>query len=336
MIQNIIENLIAYHSIIGYNNSVSITFHGGEPLLLGHEFFLRALKYLRNIEEQKRIKLSLAIQTNLTLLDNEYCKIFQEHNVGISTSIDGPSYLHNRFRGRSHIDDNHFSVMKNIELARQYGLRLGAICIITPDKLSYVQDIYDFFKQHKINFKTNVPFLHGCALENHEQVYVDLDEYAKFLIALFDIWYPQKPEVMIENLLDLISIALRGTGAGGCANSNCSIKHITITPDGECYTCGRTTGDPFFNYGNIKSITFDEISKNSKFLFFNNRVPDNIPSCSICHFKNACFSGCMYEAYLQSGTIYAPDKNCKAFKTVYSHIYERVKTDLIELQRKES
>jgi uncharacterized protein len=329
IIKKLIDDLMSYHEAIGSSERISITFHGGEPLLLGHNFFRDVLAHLRALEgAQKRDIFSLSVQSNLTLLDQLYCDIFKEYNVSISTSIDGPSWLHNKFRGSGDVD-NHASVMRHVDLARKNGLNVGAICIITADKLSHAQDIYDFFCAHSMNFKTNPPFLHGQAHKNRDLVGISVDEYTAFIINLFDLWYAKKPKVIVENLFDIIAIVLNGAGAGSCMNSNCSEKHITITPDGDCYTCGRTTGNPTFCYGNIKRSSISDMGESRKLRYLTNRVPDNIEVCSGCNFRQVCFSGCMYEAYLQHGTIYSPDRNCEAFKAIYTHIHNRIKTDLI-------
>lgn len=327
-----IDSLIEYQLSINSTEPISITFHGGEPLLLGHEFFSDVLSYIDKLDNTRlKDRFSLAVQTNLTLLDQEYCDIFKYYNVGISTSIDGPEWLHNKHRG-SEVGNNHATVMKNVYLARENDLKVGAICIITADKLPYVQEIFDFFSEHKINFKTNPPFLHGQARKNQDIIGVSTQEYASFLKNLFDIWYTSKPTVMIENLFEMINIVLKGAGSGSCVNSNCSTKHITITPNGDCYTCGRTTGNPNFCFGNIMNINFSDIANTSTFRHINSRVPDKIDICSNCTFKYICFSGCMYEAYSLYGTIYSPDRNCDAFKTVYTHIHNKIKDDLLKIK----
>lgn len=335
IIKKLIDDLMLYHESIGFTEPISMTFHGGEPLLLGHKFFRDVLAYLGTIDDsQRKDKFSLAVQTNLTLLDQHYCDIFKEYNVNISTSLDGPSWLHNKFRGPGDAD-NHATVMRHVDLARRNSLKVGAICIITADKLTHIQDIYDFFCTNSMNFKTNPPFLHGQAYKNRDQVGISVAEYASFLKGLFDLWYSNKPKVIIENLFDMIAVVLRGAGAGSCVNSNCSAKHVTITPDGDCYTCGRTTGNPEFCYGNIIHTGFSDMANSTKLLYFTDRVPDSIEVCSECSFRHACFSGCMYEAYLLHGTIYSPDRNCGAFKALYTHIHDRIEVDLVELKRME-
>jgi len=321
---------MAYRAELGSTWPVRVTFHGGEPLLLGHNFFRDVLAYIGTLDD----KFFLSVQTNLTLLDQHYCDIFKEHNVSISTSIDGPARFHNKFRG-ARDGDNHASVMRNIDLAMRNDLRVGAICIITPDKLPYAQEIYDFFCTNGINFKTNPPFLQGQAYKNWDRVCVPVNRYAAFQKDLFDIWYAAKPEVIIENLFNIIAVVLKGAGAGSCTNSNCASKHVTITANGDCFTCGRTTEYSEFCYGNIMHTSFTEMANSTKLHYFTNRVSKKIPVCSGCNFGHICFSGCMYEAYLLHGTVYSRDANCEVFKTIYTHIRDRIEADLVKLKREE-
>lgn len=223
-VKRLIDSLLVYHASIGSTEPISITFHGGEPLLLGHKFFRDVLDYLRTLDDtQMKDKFSLAVQTNLTLLDQQYCDIFKKYNVNISTSIDGPVWLHNKYRDPGDTD-NHATVMRSVDLARRNGLKVGAICIITADKLPHAQDIFNFFCANGINFKTNPPFLHGQAYNNRDQVGISVAEYTAFMTCLFDLWYASKPKVIIENLFEMIAVVLKGAGAGSCASSNCSAK----------------------------------------------------------------------------------------------------------------
>ncbi|MBI5190640.1 MAG: radical SAM protein [Nitrospirae bacterium] len=328
MSKEIIEKIVSYRKHNDMNGAINITFHGGEPLLLGHKYYDKLLSYITKLSAVENQSFDIAIQTNLTLLDEEYAILFSEHSVSLSTSIDGPKNLHNKNRATPG-KDIHSIVLNNVSLARAHGLKLGAICIITKDKLNYVNEIYDFFSEINMNFKTNPIFYHGRALKNRETLETTIDEYTDFLIKLFDTWYYDKnQEVMVENLFQMMTLVLKGSGYGSCYNSNCSTKHLTIVPNGDCYTCGRTTTNDLFKLGNISSENFQDIYDLGRFDKFIRRVPGNIPDCSICDIKLKCFSGCMYEAFLNFGTIYAPDNNCNGFKKIYQHVYNAVKLDI--------
>jgi radical SAM protein with 4Fe4S-binding SPASM domain len=218
--------------------------------------------------------------------------------------------------------------MHNVNLARSFGLVVGAICIITKDKLNHVDDIYDFFVEHNINYKTNSIFYNGRANINRNTIETTPDEYIRFLTNLFDRWYQDESDIVIVNLLQMMALVLKGHGHGSCCNSNCSVKHLTINPDGSCFTCGRTTVDDYFKLGNISNHNFEQVYQDGKFEKFFKRTPDNIDACQKCEVNGSCFGGCMYEAYLEYGTIYAPAPNCAAFIAIYNHIYSKICKDL--------
>lgn len=327
--KKIFSDIVNYHVKNDINSRIWVVYHGGETLILGHKYFKEALEHQVALEEKIGKKIfSNSIQSNITLLDQEYCNLFKDHNVNIGTSIDGPNYLHNRNRYSKKVTDNHKIVMDKVKLARDYGLSVGAICIITKDKVNYIEEIFEFFLEAKMNFKTNRLFINGRAKKYEHDLNVEEKDYASFLCKLFDLWYRKTPEIIIENLMQFIGLVLAGQGAGGCSSGNCATKHITITPNGDCYTCGRTTQNKSFFLGNISVDDFEKISQTETIDFLTNRIPKNIKECLDCEYKNLCFSGCMYEAYLKNNTIYSPDGNCEVFKTLYSHIQSKIISDL--------
>ena len=329
LVLRLVEELAEYNAKRGKNNNVVITFHGGEPLLVGHDFFERIFSYEKDIESKlSNIVFRNNVQTNLVLLDENYCELFKGNNVSIGVSLDGPAHLHNAHRFSVNCGDTHAIIIDNIRLARSYGLDIGAVCIITRDKLDYAREIFDFFVENNINFKTNNIFVsEGCYPLTAEYAPSTI-EYAYFLVELFDIWFNEKPRIVVENLMELLLTVIGTTKFGSCAQSNCAVKHLTVTPTGECYICGRMTGEDYFLLGDFDSRTLEEIAIDPKTSFFLDRVPDNIPGCKDCEFKNPCNAGCMYDAFLNCGTVYAKDMHCEAFKIIYRHILTEVRRGL--------
>lgn len=328
----ILTDIVEYHVANKIQQDIAVVFHGGEALILGHAYYREVLNHVDRLRRSTpRKRLLCSVQSNVTLLDDAYCEIFKAYDVSIGTSLDGPSDLHNANRFGTVPKDNHAKVMEKIGLARKHGLRVGALCLITKDKLASLNRIFDFFENEGLNFKTNRLFLAGHAKENEPLLNVTEAEYATFTCELFDLWYARPPRIIINNLMQIMGIVLSGFNVGGCSHSNCSSNHVTITPTGDIYTCGRTTQDAAFCLGNVKHTSFAGLARTPNFLQVARRTPDQIDECSSCDLRSVCGSGCMYEAYLRHGTIFSTDGSCETFRKIFTHIRTRLHAELTHL-----
>jgi uncharacterized protein len=330
--KRILSDIVEYHVTNNLPQDLAVVFHGGEALILGHAYFREVLEHVAHLRRSTpRKRLLCSIQSNLTLLDDAYCETFKAHDVSIGTSLDGPPHLHNVNRFGSVAKDNHAKVMKKIDLARKFGLRVGALCLITKDKLLSAREVLDFFEAEGLNFKTNRLFMAGHAKENETTLNVTEAEYAAFTCELFDLWYSRSPRITVDNLMQIMGVVLSGRNVGGCSHSNCATKHVTVTPAGDLYTCGRTTQDEAFLLGNVEHTSFAGLARSPNFLHVARRNPDKIEECASCDLRSVCGSGCMYEAYLRHGTIFSTDGSCETFRKIYTHIQTKLYTELTHL-----
>jgi uncharacterized protein len=326
-VKKIFEDMARYYDRNGISEPISVVFHGGEPMMLGHQFYEMVLPYAKVLNDVSP-EVRVTMQSNLTLLDQKYCDIFIENNVySIGTSIDGPAYLHNIHRCNSRRDNIHGKVMKNLELARKNGINVGAICIITRDSLTHAKEIYDFFFENKLDFKTNSITINGRASMN--RVEISSREYVTFLKELFDIWFfDERASLKIENLYQFMALVLKGEGYGSCANENCTLRHLAVVPNGDCFTCNRSTQSSEFLLGNLKSGDFFDLAQSSRLSTQLSRISENIPQCMECDLRHICHSGCMHEAFLEHGSIFAADGKCMEFRDMYRHVQSRIMESL--------
>ncbi|HEX7491685.1 MAG TPA: radical SAM protein, partial [Candidatus Limnocylindrales bacterium] len=123
-----------------------ITFHGGEPLIPGAAWYREALPLLRDGLAPRRVGFSA--QTNLWLLTDELCELFQEFGVSLGTSLDGPEAINDAQRGVGYFA----KTMAGIGRARAHGIEAGAICTFTAQSASHAAEIFDFFVGEGLNF----------------------------------------------------------------------------------------------------------------------------------------------------------------------------------------
>ena len=142
-----------------HRQTISIIWHGGEPLLWGIENYRKVFSYMR--EEFSGYPYKNLMQTNLTLLNQRYINLFKEYDVHLGFSLDGPKFIHDKQRilrgGQGTFD----LVMDKLSLCRENDLHVGCIAVATRNLVGHISDLYDFMNKNKISFKMNPLFISG-------------------------------------------------------------------------------------------------------------------------------------------------------------------------------
>lgn len=145
MRQETVEAVVHWQNSLDNSGPLEITFHGGEPLVPGAEFYRIALPLLREGLAPRRVR--FAMQSNLWLLTDELCQIFREQRVSIGTSLDGPEPINDAQRGRGYFR----RTVAGIERARSNGINVGCICTFTTQSAPRAREVFDFFVHEGLN-----------------------------------------------------------------------------------------------------------------------------------------------------------------------------------------
>ena len=144
------------------NDRVTFTFHGGEPLLAGADFYKQALPMLS--EGLSHLNPEFAMQTNLWRMTPELAEILAEYNVPLGSSIDGPEELNDSQRGKGYYK----KTMRGYEIAKAHGVRVRFICTFTAHSVKFREDIFNYFLENKLTMKLH-PALPSLRNKNPEQ-----------------------------------------------------------------------------------------------------------------------------------------------------------------------
>ena len=159
------------------DDKVHFTFHGGEPLLAGYDFYKTALEKLSKIDNLD----GFSLQSNIWLLNEELIDLFLEYNVVVSTSIDGPKEINDYQRGVGYFD----RTIEKYELAKSKGLYINFVLTVTDYSKDFSDELYEFFKGEKMNLKIHaaLPSLRG---DNADPWALDQEEHGKLLVEWLD------------------------------------------------------------------------------------------------------------------------------------------------------
>ncbi len=306
---------------------VTFTFHGGEPLLAGYEFFKEALPLLTNGLEH--LKPAFALQTNLWNMTDEMAELFKEYEIPIGSSLDGPQELNDLQRGVGYYE----KTMKGYEIAKSHDLQVSFISTFTSYSIQYKEDIFNFFLENGLNLKLH-PALPSLRDENPEKWALSPEEYGELLIYLLDQYLEKMDQIELKNIDHLAKCVFTRRGVV-CTFVDCMGDTFAVGPDGSIYPCYRFVGMPEYVMGNVKDHpTMEDLSQSDSWKLlheFKDYVDDE---CKKCTYIKFCRGGCPYNALKISeetgkAEISGVDPHCTAYKMIFKELTMRATKEML-------
>ncbi|MBN2734855.1 MAG: TIGR04083 family peptide-modifying radical SAM enzyme [Methanomicrobiaceae archaeon] len=307
-----------------HDYQVTVTFHGGEPLLAGPEFYKEALPLLS--DGLRHLEPTFAIQTNLWRMTPELAKIFAEYNIPVGSSIDGPKEINDSQRGEGYYD----RTFEGYKIATENGLDVRFICTFTADSYEKREEIFKFFMDNGLTLKLH-PALPSLRDNEPEKYALAPEKYGELLVYLLDMALLHMNKAVIMNINDLCRCVFTRRG-NVCTFADCMGTTFAIGPDGGIYPCYRFVGMPEYVMGNVHDNPSQEEIESTKawrlMQEFKNYVDEN---CKSCRHITYCRGGCPYNAIAPTGgEVKGVDPHCPAYKRIFDEISDRLDTEMFE------
>ena len=307
------------------SRKVTFIWHGGESLLAGKDFYEDAICLQQQCQKGTQ-KVVNNIQTNATLLNQEWIDFLQKNNFNISISLDGPSEIHNIHRLYPSRKGSFTHVMQAVEFLMVKKAKFGLLVVLTKDSVNKAMEIYDFFISHDFKRFDFLPCIE-INKETGEMIgsSITASEFADFMIQVFDLWIKDdNPNIHIRYFDNILTGLLGGEPnlckfAGTCGN------FITIDCNGDIYPCDNFIGYRKLKFGNILNDDLQTIIENDKYKDFVKRINTIKPECSKCEWYQICRDGCPYYRYMFRQNFSDENYFCEARKSIFKHIERRVK-----------
>lgn len=333
MSEETLETFIQQYFLAQTQPYVSFTWHGGEPLLRPISFYKKALKLQQKYGKGFYIENSL--QTNGTLLTDEWCRFFKENNFLIGLSIDGPATVHDAYRQTLNGKGSFQKVLNGIRLLNKHGVEWNAMAVVNAQNVKDAATFYNFFKSincHFIQFtpivERLVPHADGrCLASVNEQTQtmsplsVTPEEWGAFLCDLFDLWIKEDVGTYYIQMFDATLANWVGQTPGLCTLSK-SCGHASVMEhNGDVFACDHFVF-PEYKRGNIHTQTITEMMYSPEQLQFGKNKWQSLPrQCKECSFLFACYGECpknrfAIDAYGNKGLNYL----CKGYKRFFAHV----------------
>ena len=321
MSDDVLEEYIIQHINATSETIINFSWHGGEPLLAGIEFYKKVLEFQSvHIPEGKTI--INGIQTNATLINDEWSRFFAENHFIIGVSIDGPAEFHNIHR-RSRDDSATWNeVMRGFHLLKKQHIAAEALCVVNSENVKHPLVIYNFFRQLGVKYITFLPLVEADNQQSGgvSKNSVPSEEFGHFLSKVFDEW--------VENDIGDIKIQIFEEAARTAFNQehticifkvNCGGVPV-VEHNGDFYSCDHFA-DRDHLLGNIRnnSLTFFLDSERQK--VFGHAKSISLPVyCIECDVRSMCNGECPKNRFLltpagEPGLNYL----CKGYKYFFNH-----------------
>lgn len=332
---------------------VEFVWHGGEPTLLGVEFFRRVVELQKPYRAHKEIRNTL--QTNALRLDDAWCEFFKANNFFIGVSLDGPQEIHDRYRKDRHGKGTFERVMQGVRLLQKHGVEFNALACVGRETAYRPLDVYNFFKDAGIRFVQFTPVIERepdaetkaiklwlarpSALDRPEPNTkvtpwtVEPEAYGDFLIAIYEEWVRADVGKTFVMNFEWALAAWIGKPSPICIFSRRCGRAVALEHDGSVFACDHYVY-PEYKLGNVLTDDLGAMVERSVACGFGPHKETTLPGCcQKCEVKEACWGGCPKHRFATSpegepGLHYL----CAGYKKFFRHIrkYLRAMGTLLE------
>jgi uncharacterized protein len=306
---------------------VTIAWQGGEPTLMGLPFFRRSVELAQQYA-RPGMTISHTIQTNGTLIDDEWAEFFKQNNFLVGISIDGPRAMHDVYRQDKGGAPTFDKVLRGLAYLKQHGVEWNALTTLNHANVDQPVAVYRFLRdecgarfiqfipiveRHHVD---GVPF--GDAVVERS---VTAAQYGKFLIGVFEEWVRHDIGEVYVQMFDVALANWYGEPSGLCVFSKTCGTALALEHNGDLYSCDHFV-EPQYKLGNIKETHMIELVASAQQRKFGQDKFDTLPEyCLACDVRFACHGGCPKDRFIstpdgEAGLNYL----CAGYKLFFHHV----------------
>ncbi|AAM06025.1 TPA: anaerobic sulfatase maturase [Methanosarcina acetivorans] len=326
VLENYIRQLIAAHS----SPQVTIAWQGGEPTLMGIDFYRRAIE-LQEKYKKPGMTFENTMQTNGTLLDDEWCRFFKENNFLIGISIDGPRELHDSYRVDKKGEGSFDMVMKGLHFLQKHGVEYNVLTTVNRANAGYPLEVYRFLRDEaktdwiqfipvveRINEEGRTLYQKGNRVSDRS---VQPGQFGSFLSRIFDEWVRNDVGRVFVQTFEASARRWLGLPSGMCVFEETCGMGLALEHNGDLYACDHFV-EPDYLLGNIMEKEIAELAFSEKQYRFGQEKRDTLPRvCRECEVLFACRGECPKNRFLTTPSG-EPGLNylCEGWKAFFRHI----------------
>jgi len=371
MLESYIRQLIQAHR----TPEVMIAWQGGEPTLMGLDFFRRSIVYAEKYGKPG-MKIEYSIQTNGTLIDDEWAAFFKEHSFLVGISIDGPQAMHDAYRVDKGGQPTFDKVMRGLHCLQKHGVEYNTLTTLHHANADHPVAVYRFLRDEcGSRFIQLIPIIErvdendveraGTAvraaqwapgqasaapwtswrdrpLYTQEGQYVTdrsvtAAQYGAFLVGIFEEWVRRDVGTVYVQMFDVALANWVGEPSGLCVHSKTCGAALALEHNGDLYSCDHFV-EPAYRLGNILETAMIELVASPQQHKFGQDKFDTLPRfCRECDVRFACHGGCPKDRFIATPEG-EPGLNylCAGFKHFFHHVDQPMRLMAEQLKRNQA
>lgn len=313
---------------------VLFTWHGGEPLMRSIDFYKKALALQKKYANGKQI--DNVIQTNGTLLTDEWCEFFAKNHWLVGISIDGPQEYHDHYRVTPAGKPSWEKVMQGIQLLKKHHVEWNAMAVVNAYNAEHPLEFYHFFRDNGCQYLQFTPIVErltehedgrtlASLADNREiplaEASVTPEQWGNFLCTIFDDWVRHDVGKTFVEIFDCTLANWMGVLPGICAYSKECGHAGVMEHNGDVYSCDHFVF-PEYKLGNIREQSLIDMLYGEKQQAFSRLKHTSLPrQCKECDMEFACHGECPKnrfekDKYGEPGLNYL----CQGYYQYYTHV----------------
>lgn len=321
MPDDILEAYIVQHINACPDTTIPFFWHGGEPTLLGLDYFRKIVSLQRKHRPPDR-SITNGIQTNGTLIDEKWCRFLAEEDFTVGLSLDGPQEMHDRHRLTKGRKPTHRQVMRGYQLLRRHRIPCDILCVVNADNVEHPSWVYRFFKQIKAQYIGFLPLVEPQpdAEDGVSDRTVPAEAFGTFLCTIFDEWKQKDIGRIKVQIFEEAARTAFGQEHALCVFRKTCGDVPVIEHNGDFFSCDHFV-DAEHRLGNIQKTPLIELIESQEQRAFGQAKSDTLPCyCQACEVRNMCHGGCPKDRILtapngEAGLNYL----CAGYKRFFTH-----------------
>ena len=325
---------------------VDVAWQGGEPMLRGLDFFRRSVELANQYRQPHHRRILHTIQTNGTLIDDEWGPFFKQHNYLVGISIDGPRHLHDAYRVNKRNEGSFDDVLRGWNCLRKHDVDVNVLCTINAANADRPLEVYRFFRDElQARYIQLIPIVERATeatigLANHgwggqkgrdRPLYrqagnlvtdrsVTTHQFGRFLISIFDEWVKHDVGTVFVTTFDVALGSWLGQHNACIVSPTCG-DALVLEHNGDVYSCDHYV-EPDYLLGNVRRTPLKALVNSEKQRRFGQAKFDTLPAyCRECPVLFACYGECPRNRFMRTpageeGLNYL----CEGYKAFFLHI----------------
>lgn len=299
--------------------NISFGWQGGEPTLMGRDFFERAIQYQARFGRQGQV-VGNGLQTNGWLIDKNWAALLHDANFLVGLSLDGPEHVHDRYRRTAGGQGTWQRVAQARDVMLENGVEVNALIVVNDYSVQFAKEIYEYHKKNGLVHMQFIPCMEPDPQQPHQPIAyaVPPEPYGAFLCTLFDLWMSDfrfgKPTTFIR-WFDSLFYTYVDMPAPECTLlPECGV-YVVVEHNGDVYSCDFFV-DPEWRLGNVMQDQLQELLNSARQNQFGCAKAILHERCQICPWRMHCHGGCPKDRLVSGDGL---DPLCPAYETFFAY-----------------